>query len=55
MAKAKAAPQDQAPQDEQVDEQHPTIEEAKAMFDENPGLASVLTTEGWLHRDGSLT
>lgn len=54
MAKAKpAAPE--ATNEEQVEEQHPTVEEAKAMFGENPGLASVLTDAGWLHRDGSLT
>ena len=33
----------------------PTVEEAKAMFNENPGLAAVLTDQGFLHRDGSIT
>jgi hypothetical protein len=28
------------------EEQHPTPEEAKALFKENPGLAAVVTTEG---------
>ena len=32
----------------------PTIEQAQAMFAENPGLAHVLTTEGNLSRDGVL-
>lgn len=30
-----------------------TVEEARAMFDERPDLASVLTDEGRLNRDGS--
>lgn len=33
----------------------PTPDEARAMFEENPGLAHVLTTEGSLSRDGILT
>lgn len=32
-----------------------SVEEAKVMFADNPGLSSVLTTEGFLHRDGALT
>ena len=32
----------------------PTVIEAQAMFAGNPGLASVHTTEGILHRDGVL-
>ena len=38
-----------------VEEHTPTVAEAKAMFEGNPGLASVVTTEGTLHRDGSVT
>lgn len=34
---------------------NPTIEQAKAMFKERPDLASVLTTDGLLHRTGELT
>lgn len=32
----------------------PTPEEARGMFAARPDLASVLTTEGWLRRDGSM-
>lgn len=49
MATSKKA-KDEAP----VEEVTPTIEEAKAMFEENPGLSAVLTDQGFLHRDGSL-
>ena len=38
-----------------VEEVAPTVEEVKAMFEENPGLSAVLTDQGFLHRDGSLT
>lgn len=31
---------------------HPTVQEAQAMFVENPGLMSVLTDSGILIRDG---
>ena len=43
---------DQAPADPV--ELVPTVSEAQAMFADNPGLASVHTTEGILHRDGVL-
>lgn len=32
---------------------HPTVEQARAMFEARPDLASVMTEEGELHRDGS--
>ena len=32
--------------------QHPTPAEARAMFEENPGLAVVVTTAGQMQRDG---
>lgn len=37
-----------------VPRETPTVAEAQAMFTENPGLASVVTTEGRLSRDGIL-
>lgn len=33
----------------------PTVEEARAMFEERPDLASVHTVEGVLNRDGSFS
>lgn len=32
----------------------PTVDEAKAMFEGNPGLAHVLTDEGMMSRDGTI-
>ena len=32
----------------------PTVEQARPMFIDNPWMASVLTTEGYLLRDGSV-
>jgi hypothetical protein len=32
----------------------PSLDVAKTMFDDNPGLSAVLTKEGWLHRNGQL-
>lgn len=52
MAKAKAAPADDVQEDAAA--QTPTPDEARAMFEERPDLAGVLTTEGFLHRDGTL-
>lgn len=30
-----------------------SVEDAQAMFDERADLSAVLTTEGWLNRDGT--
>lgn len=32
-----------------------SVEEARAIFAERPDVANVLTTEGTLHRDGTLS
>jgi hypothetical protein len=32
---------------------HPTVEEARAMFEARPDLSSVMTEDGELFRDGS--
>lgn len=37
-----------------ADDVTPTPEEARGMFDARPDLAAVLTTDGWLRRDGTL-
>lgn len=50
MAKKPAVDDTVQPQDDT-----PTVEQAREMFKENPGLAHVLTTEGSLSRDGILT
>ena len=47
--------EDQAANEPTAVEVPPTHDEARAMFAENPGLAAVLTTAGFLHRDGRLT
>ena len=33
----------------------PTPEQARALFAERPDMAAVLTPEGWLRRDGTLS
>lgn len=33
---------------------HPTPDEGRAMLADDPAISAVLTTEGWLSRDGSL-
>ena len=48
-------PVDHADVVEQLDAEHPTVEQAEAMFADNAGLASVLTDKGNLSRDGILT
>lgn len=50
MAKKPAVAEAVQPQDDT-----PTVEQARAMFEQNPGLSSVVTTEGSLSRDGILT
>lgn len=30
--------------------EHPTVDEAREMFEGNPGLAEVLTDRGWVRR-----
>jgi hypothetical protein len=53
---ADAAPSAQDPvSDTPAVAANPTIEEAEAMFADNPGLASVLTDRGNLTRSGFLT
>lgn len=53
--KTAAAKTHHAAEADEVIEHTPTPDEARAMFEENPGLSNVLTTEGNLSRDGILT
>lgn len=57
MAKVKRAPAGAEPVEKVerlVLDETPTVAQGRAMFEENPGLSSVVTTDGLLHRNGVL-